>query len=50
MSSAVHQFGRVEFQISNICIDFLTTPALREKLQIFKIGHTQINELPRTKV
>ena len=49
MSWVAHRFGRVEFQTSNICFDFFKCACLKEKKQMFKIRHVQIDELVRTK-
>ena len=42
MSSAAHQFGLVEFWISNICCCFLQAGTVEKSKQIFKIRHVQI--------
>ena len=48
MSSAAHQFGRVEYCIPNICYYFLQADVVEKSKQIFKIRHVQTVELPRT--
>ena len=45
MSLVAHQFGRVEFPISNICYCFLQAIAVEKSKQIFEIRHVQIDEL-----
>ena len=46
MSLVAHQFGRVEFPISNICYCFLQAIAVEKSKQIFEIRHVQMDELP----
>ena len=46
MSSAAHQFGRVEFWM--LVFNFFHCACTDSKYSIFKIGHVQIDELPRT--
>ena len=50
MSLVAYRFGRVEFQILNICYCFFSAGAVKKSKQIFEIQHVQIDELPRTQI